>query len=75
MKKNLNVWIALGSGIVIGGLLGVLFAPDKGKDTRKKIAKQGKKLKDELTEKVKFSRNSFKKDYVPEHAEMEELVN
>ncbi len=78
MKKNNAIWIALGSGLVIGGILGVIFAPNKGKDTREKIAKQGKKFKeglDELKQKVQLRKNGFKKDYVPEDVEMEELVH
>lgn len=36
--KGLNVLAAFLSGAVIGAAVGVLFAPEKGEDTREKIA-------------------------------------
>lgn len=40
------------AGVAAGALLGILFAPDKGSVTRKKIAKKGEDFADEL--KIKF---------------------
>ncbi|MBK9570804.1 MAG: YtxH domain-containing protein [Chitinophagaceae bacterium] len=54
MKNTSKVLIALGAGLAIGGVLGVLFAPDKGTVTRHKISDNGKKLKDQFNRKVKF---------------------
>ncbi|HEU4574898.1 MAG TPA: YtxH domain-containing protein [Chitinophagaceae bacterium] len=59
MKNSSKVLIALGAGIAIGGLLGVLFAPDKGKDTRKKIADSGKKFSDEIEKKFRRGKEKF----------------
>jgi len=37
---------AFANGVVVGLILGVLFAPDSGTETRKKIAKKAGDLKD-----------------------------
>jgi gas vesicle protein len=50
-KETNNVKIVLGAllaGAAIGGTLGILFAPAKGSDTRKKIANKGEEMKDDL---------------------------
>lgn len=46
-----NILIAAGSGLAIGGLLGVLLAPAKGSETRQKIAHKAHDVKDVVIEK------------------------
>lgn len=43
--------IGLLSGAAIGATLGILFAPDKGEVTRKKISNKANELKDDLEHK------------------------
>ncbi len=40
------------AGIAAGAILGILFAPAKGTDTRKKICKKGEDCADDLKEKL-----------------------
>ena len=47
MKKS-DVVVGILGGLAVGAILGVLFAPDKGSNTRRKIAEKGIDLKDNL---------------------------
>jgi len=49
MNAN-KIIIAVAAGAAAGALLGVLFAPAKGTDTRKKIAKTSRDLTDSVKE-------------------------
>jgi len=50
MSKSSNTVIGLLAGTVIGATLGILFAPAKGKKTRKKITDEALIAKDKLKE-------------------------
>lgn len=47
-KEKMKILTALGTGAVIGGLAGVLFAPRKGSETREKIKESFMDLKVKL---------------------------
>jgi gas vesicle protein len=46
-----KVLLSVLAGVAVGAVLGVLFAPDKGWNTRKRISKKGEDLVDDLKEK------------------------
>ena len=46
-----KVLLGVLAGVAVGALAGVLFAPDKGSETRKKISRKGEDYADALKEK------------------------
>lgn len=52
MKRG-NVLLGILGGVAVGTLLGILLAPDKGANTRKKIIQKGEGYVDDV--KVKFN--------------------
>lgn len=56
MNTTAKILSAFAVGAASGILLGVLFAPDKGSETRKMIRKQGKKLASELEQKFQHEK-------------------
>src|SRR3954469_2809534 len=51
MSNTAKILAALAAGAVAGAAIGILFAPDKGSETRKKVSEEGKKLAQSLKEK------------------------
>ncbi len=52
MNTNQKILTAVAVGAAIGGILGVLYAPEKGTETRKKISDRTKKITDAAKEKL-----------------------
>ena len=72
MKNTSKILIALGAGLAIGGVLGVLFAPDKGSETRHKIAEGSKKFADNLNRKIKSGKARLQEEFNKMNDVMEE---
>lgn len=62
MKSN-NLLLGIAGGLAAGVVLGVLFAPDKGSNTRKKIAKKSSDLKSNAKESFDNFLNSVEEKY------------
>ena len=58
MNSTGKILTAVAAGAAAGVILGVLFAPDKGSETRRKINEQGKKIADGV--KIKFQKSKEK---------------
>jgi gas vesicle protein len=56
--ESSKVLLGILGGVAAGAILGILFAPDKGVNTRKKLVDQGKDYSDNLKGKLE----SLKKD-------------
>jgi gas vesicle protein len=52
MKDSMKVWIALGLGVVAGGITGFYLNSDEGRTRRKKAAKTMKKQAQQASEKM-----------------------
>lgn len=53
MNNTAKILIGIAAGAAVGAVLGILFAPAKGEDTRENILKKGKEFADEFTKRFK----------------------
>jgi gas vesicle protein len=53
MNNTAKVLIALAAGAAAGAIMGILFAPAKGEETRENIMKKGKSFADDMAKKFK----------------------
>lgn len=57
--NNSKLLLGFIAGAVVGGALGILLAPDKGSETRKKIREKGAGVSDSLAEKFNEVTDKF----------------
>ena len=61
MSKSGKILVAVAAGIAAGAVLGILFAPGKGSETRKKLNKKPQKIADEVKEKFNGLKEELEK--------------
>lgn len=59
MNSTGKILTALVAGAALGVVAGILFAPDKGSETRKKLKQKGKKFKADMKEKFRQGKEKF----------------
>ncbi len=72
--KNSHLAIGIAGSIVIGTIIGMLFAPDKGSNTRKKIIQKGNSLKNNLQNGMDNLASSIENDYEKRGSKIENAV-
>lgn len=60
-KDSGSIMLALLTGAAIGAGVGILYAPDKGDNTRKKISKQAKKTRDDISTRISHATEELTK--------------
>lgn len=59
MNNTAKILTAIAAGVVTGALLGILFAPDKGSETKRKINKRGKKIAEDIKGQFRKGKEKF----------------
>ncbi|MBX3242430.1 MAG: YtxH domain-containing protein [Chitinophagaceae bacterium] len=74
MKTDSKVVLGFLAGAAIGAIAGILFAPEKGSDTRQKIAKSTSDLGDNLKDSFNEFIDTVKHKYRKAKREAEDMV-
>jgi gas vesicle protein len=59
MNTSGKILAAVAAGIAAGAVLGILFAPDKGSETRRKMNEKGKKFAEDVKDKFSKGKEKF----------------
>jgi len=70
-----NVLLALLTGAAVGAGMGILFAPNKGTVTRKKIKEKALDVEHDLSDKLAHAKDDFSKVVNAKKAEFEQKVD
>jgi gas vesicle protein len=72
MSKKLISGLLVGAAV--GAVLGILFAPDKGTETRKRMAKKTEDLGDELKSKYSEAKETIREKFEKIKTEAEDMM-
>ena len=75
MKNNSNIGLALITGAALGAAFSILFAPDRGTETRKKIVKSAEDATDAIIRAGEQLKNSTKDKYYEGKNSLESSLN
>ena len=73
--KTGKVVLGLLAGVAAGAALGILFAPDKGSRTRRKIVNSGEDLEDEVKDKFNVLLETITDKYDTIKKEAEDIMS
>jgi gas vesicle protein len=59
MNNNGKILAAVAAGVAAGAVLGILLAPDKGSETRRKINDQGKRIAEGVKNKIQQNKEKL----------------
>jgi gas vesicle protein len=59
MNDTTKILTAFAAGALAGLAVGILFAPDKGSETRRKIGEEGRKIADSMKNKILAGKEKF----------------
>ena len=70
MSDTTKILVVFAAGALVGASAGMLFAPAKGSETRKKIEEEGKRIADSMKDKFMAGKEKFNnlKDEIKEFA-------
>jgi len=60
MNNTSKIMIGVAAGAAVGAALGILFAPEKGSDLRRRIAEGSQKIANDVKEKFQAKANELR---------------